>query len=182
VPSPNQSFSNKAVLGIDIATHTGLAFLMGDSHRMKSIHPNSKGFSRVQSIATGVERFLDTWEPDVVVIEANTAGVHGNIASFIATVECATAIKIILFQKQYSWIEVSPLTLKKWTTGNGKADKKEMHDFVQSRWGFSSENTDLVDAYALARLGQQETEQLEKIKGVTFFKSGSFFKSISLSQ
>jgi crossover junction endodeoxyribonuclease RuvC len=149
-----------------------MVLLDGEEPRVKAIQPKLTGFERVQSIANEVLRVLQVWSPDILVFEAIAAGGHGNIKSFVTTVECTTAIKLLAYQCEFNWIDVNPKTLKKWTTGNGNANKEYMAASVQHRWKFTSKNTDVVDAYALARLGQLDEAELKKMPGVSFFRSG----------
>lgn len=149
------------ICGIDSATHTGLVLLdtcTGET-RCRAIEVNSRGFSRLQSIAAQVELSLSTCFPNFCVIEAYAF--TRNVDSFIRLVEVGTVIKQVLFRRDIPWVEVSPTSLKKWTTGSGAADKDRMAVAVAERWGFKNPNTDLVDAYALARMGEMGMEELK---------------------
>jgi len=47
---------------------------------------------------------------------------------------------------------IPPTTLKKYVTDNGRADKSQMMECVNTRWGYSFDIDDLADAYGLARM------------------------------
>jgi crossover junction endodeoxyribonuclease RuvC len=120
----------------------------------------------LQSIANEFQKTLLFWKPDVAVIEGYGNTPKMGVSSFVTVVEVATLLRLSLFQSQIAWIEVPPTTLKKWTTGNGNAKKPDMALAVEQKWNFKNGNDDIIDAYALARLGQVEPEQLFKLKGV----------------
>jgi crossover junction endodeoxyribonuclease RuvC len=141
------------VLGVDPATHIGLALASSENEedRGKAIELDQTGFQRLQSIATEVERTIKVWEPDFAVIEGYAF--CRNIDSFIRIVEVGTAIKQVLFNLKIPWVEVPPTTLKKWVTGKGHAKKEQMAESAKERWLFVSKNSDIIDAYGLAKMG-----------------------------
>lgn len=151
--------------GLDISTCTGMALVGEGEDRGKVIHlSKEKGFSRVQSIAAEVARTIQIWNPSIVVVEKYAF--CRNVDTFITLVEIGTAIKQKLYELGLSWVEVAPTTLKKWTTGKGSADKATMAASVCKRWGYNSTSDDIVDAYALAQMGQLEIGELIGLKGV----------------
>jgi Holliday junction resolvasome RuvABC endonuclease subunit len=162
------------VLGIDIATHTGMVLLDGDEHRAKSIDiKTQKGYGRLQSIAKEVGRTLDLWQPELIMIEGYAKTPVMGIDSFVTVVECSTLVRMALYERGLGWMEVPPTVLKKWTTGKGNADKESMSTYVGNRWGFKNENSDIIDAYALARMGQAGVHELRKLEGVQLVVAGS---------
>jgi crossover junction endodeoxyribonuclease RuvC len=162
------------VLGIDIATHTGMVLLDGDEHRAKSIEVKTqRGYGRLQSIAKEAVRTLTLWEPELVLIEGYAKTPVMGIDSFVTVVECSTLIKLGLYELGLGWMEVPPTVLKKWTTGKGNAKKEDMARSVEERWHFRNENSDIIDAYSLARMGQMGTMELKKLEGVQLVVAGS---------
>jgi crossover junction endodeoxyribonuclease RuvC len=69
---------------------------------------------------------------------------------------------------------VQPTTLKKFVTGNGTAKKNNMMLAVYKKWGYETDDDNLADAYALARVAlaldnqitnyEYEKAALEKVK------------------
>lgn len=152
--------------GLDIATCTGMAMVGEEEDRGKTIEvPKLRGFLRLQSIASEVSETLSVWQPEFMVVE-NYAYVR-NIKAFVTLVEVGTAIRIALRQMSMPWVDVPPTSLKKWTTGKGNASKEEMATSVKQRWGFSSHSHDIVDAVALAQMGQLGWEAVLQVPGVT---------------
>lgn len=160
-------------LGIDIATCTGLALVEGDESRGTTIEaPNGqRGYQRLQLIAGRFIQLLENWNPDIILIEGYGMGMHGNVSSFITVVEIGTMIRMALYQRGRSWWEVPPTTLKKWVTGKGNAKKVDMATHARQKWGYSSPSDDIIDALALAQLGQLPASELMALKGVSLGKS-----------
>jgi len=152
-------------VGLDIATCTGMALVGDDEDRGKTIHlPRERGFLRLQLIAKQVEDTLGVWKPDLIVVEGYAYS--KNISSFITLVEVGTVIRVVLSRLQLPWFEVPVPVLKKWTTGKGNATKDMMALAVRQRWGHTSESHDIMDAFALAQMGQMGEDALLKVTGV----------------
>jgi len=153
-------------MGLDLsATCTGLVVIGEDIERGQTIQtPQHKGFARLQLIAAKVEDALEIWRPEVVIIE--NYAFFRNIDSFIRLVEVGTVIRSILSQRKVPWYTVNVKALKKWTTGNGNAKKPDMADAVKQRWGYQSPSDDIIDGYALAKMGQLPLSELLALKGV----------------
>jgi crossover junction endodeoxyribonuclease RuvC len=151
--------------GLDISTCTGLALVGEGEDRGKTIHlPRERGFLRLQLIADEVAETLLVWQPELVVVEGYAYCV--NLGSFITLVEVGTVIRLVLYRLKLPWVEVVPSVLKKWITGRGNAKKSEMAEAVRLRWGYASKSEDIIDAFALAQMGQLGVVEVLKIKGV----------------
>lgn len=151
--------------GLDIASCTGIALVGEGEDRGKTLEiPKTKGFARLQLIAQNARQTLSQWGPDLVVVEHYAY--CRNIDSFITIVEIGTTIKSVLWQLGLDWYEVPPTSLKKWTTGKGNADKAAMAKSVKERWAYVSDSHDVIDAFALAQMGQMGRDELLKVPGV----------------
>lgn len=152
--------------GLDIATCTGMALVGEGEDRGKTVHlPKQHGFLRLQLVAKQVEDTLAVWNPDLVVVEGYAY--CKNISAFVVLVEVGTVIRSVLYKARLPWVDVPPTVLKKWTTGRGNAKKEQMAVSVSERWKFESKSHDIIDAFALAQMGQMGMEELLKIKGVS---------------
>jgi crossover junction endodeoxyribonuclease RuvC len=152
--------------GLDISTCTGMA-LVGDEEQAKVIHlPKQRGMERLHSIAADVKQTLKDWSPELVVLEGYAY--TKNVSSFIILVEVGTVIRMVLHDLGLPWFEVPVPVLKQWTTGKGNAPKEVMAMHVMQRWLFKHPSNDIIDAYALAQMGQMGAEELAKISGVFF--------------
>jgi Holliday junction resolvasome RuvABC endonuclease subunit len=65
-------------------------------------------------------------------------------------------VRIFLRKKKVEFKIVAPPTLKKWVTGNGRANKKDMLEHVSTKWGINFKDHNLADAYGLARMAMEE--------------------------
>lgn len=159
------------VMGIDPSTKTGLVVIgdskdgnVAESGRLVTF-PKQKSWQRLLSIESDVYRSLVLWQPDRVVIEHYSMGLSSVI---IQLTEIGSVIRRLLYLLHIPFYEVPPSTLKLWTTGKGNADKPLMGTKVLERWGYKSPSNDIVDGYALARMGHLEHTELMTIKGVKF--------------
>ncbi len=153
-------------LGLDISTYVGMA-IVGEEDRGKVVHlDRARGYQRLQMLRQEVERTISIWQPDVALVEGYAFGAAGRSSSIVTLVECGTVVRNALFMMKIPWFEVPPTTLKLWTFGKGSAKKPQMKAAVLSRWGYTSPSDDIVDAYALARMGQIPKEDLLELKGV----------------
>jgi Holliday junction resolvasome RuvABC endonuclease subunit len=143
------------ILGMDISTYVGMAQIGNDADQYKSklLHfPGEKEFKRLQLIAVGVHNTVTEWNPEVICIEGYAIG---NKFTRTEMVECGTVVRLELYRLKKRWYNVPPSVLKKFTTGKGNAKKPDMKAAVQERWGFISKSDDVIDAFALAKMGEQ---------------------------
>lgn len=157
------------VVGIDPSTSTGLVCLDSDSGECVAkqvVFPTRKGFYRLQSIATSVRSLIEEWKPEKVVIEGYA---YGNPHTLVILVEIGTLIRQVMYQQGVDWYTVPPTTVKKFVTGSGSAKKGDMAKSVKEKWGFVNACDDVVDAYALARIGLiLGTESASHLRGIEY--------------
>lgn len=90
---------------------------------------------------------------DIVIFIENYAFASNNL---VRAAEVGGSVKFKIcdwFSNRASFIYIAPATLKKFTTGNGRANKIEMDRAVYKKWGAECPNEDECDAYALAQFG-----------------------------
>lgn len=156
------------VLGIDPSTRTGLVFISLEQAYISTTvlqFPDRRGMFRVQSIAEAFAAYLGERSPDLAVIEGYVQG--PNPATVFKQVEIGTVLRLALHNLGKPWYLCPPSTLKKYATGNGRSKKPEVAAAVKERWGFECPSDDVVDAYVLAKIGQDLAEN-----GVTTALSG----------
>jgi Holliday junction resolvasome RuvABC endonuclease subunit len=156
------------IAGIDVSTKTGIACIDdGAIYDSKLItFKAAKGFDRVRLIANAVKCTLEDWKPDLIVIE----GYGFASLTLVCSVEIGTGIRLAIRELGHAgWYTITPSSLKLITSGKGNADKAAMAAAVKERWGFESKYDDVIDAYALCRVGEQIHSQAYKNlpKGVT---------------
>lgn len=145
------------ILGIDSSTKTGLVVLDDDEPYVKLLKiENTVGFERLQLIAANFEQFLEARRPQVAFIENYALGLQKSGDTVITQVEIGTILRMVLYKRRIPWRLIRPNTLKLWVGGPGYGGMKkdQMGRKVQERWGFTNSSDDVVDAYALARMGQ----------------------------
>ena len=68
--------------------------------------------------------------------------------------ELGGMFKLEASQYEMEILIVPPATLKKWVTGKGNADKKQMKAAVRKRWKYDFKSDDECDAVALLYFGE----------------------------
>jgi crossover junction endodeoxyribonuclease RuvC len=167
------------ILGLDVSTFVGMCLLVDPDQtdsQVKSLlinYPKLRGYERLQSIARGVAMVVDEWQPDVVFIEWYAFGG----CQIVQMVEVGTFIRKVLYDRGLDWYDCTPSTVKLFTTGKGNAKKPDMAAAVQQRWGFTHKSDDVIDAFAIAKLGQHVLTLPETPKGVKKWNDGSQSKA-----
>jgi crossover junction endodeoxyribonuclease RuvC len=151
------------IVGIDASlTSTGVAVLNDSLHT-----------EVIKSKKTGPERLIEIrariWEivfgAELVVIEGY-AFAKGNQAHQMG--ELGGLLRVMFHEMRLNWIEVAPGQVKKFATGKGNADKRDMAVGVYKRWGREFTTGDEMDAFVLALIGQAYHQGL--VDGLTAFQ------------
>lgn len=108
-----------------------------------------RGTARLSSLQEGVRAFLRS-DPALVALEGYSFGSPGKQH---AIAEWGGVLRLLLFKENVPFIVVPPSTLKKFATGKGNADKREVAVAVARRWDVEG-NEHEVDAYVLYRIAQ----------------------------
>lgn len=143
------------LVGIDPSlSRTSLVFRADDATAVARIETAPSAFAsspaRLDAMHTLLVQHLRTHKPELAVIEGYAFAVK-----FVAhsALEWAGLLRLTLWREGVPYIEIPPMTLKKYTTGSGKAEKSMMLRDVYRRWGFIAEHNDDADAFALSQLG-----------------------------
>lgn len=151
--------------GIDLASsHVGVSIL------------NEKGdLDHLSRKATAAANFKSKWDRYAVVVghvmneilprkptlrRIAIEGYGGNFKnSLIPGVECGTILRIALIKADLMdlVVEVPPLSLKKFVTGNGTAGKEMIIAYIFKNYGLMPPDNDQADAYGLAQLARKST-------------------------
>jgi len=129
----------------------------------EDVYHNAAAIAR--KIGTKVTRI----KPDLVILEGLSFGNLGNMTRDLAGLQFAIII-YIRYHLHYepTIVIVPPPTLKKFATGNGRAEKQDMIDKVPTNTATLFKNSgfkkttglgDLSDAYHLAKYGQVKYPQ-----------------------
>lgn len=148
------------VLGLDVATHTGVAvFTEGVIVHREVVYFPPEGkhaanhpsrYARYSRYGAAIEDLLTQWAVTHVFIEGYG---YANKFTLATLVELGTTVRQVLHESDARWYEVPPGKLKKFVTGSGVAKKDLMLLNVFKRFGVSCESDDEADAVALAYFG-----------------------------
>ena len=142
------------IMGLDLSLlHTGVIVLDGKEIAYHStISPKSKNSERLVNIEDDLNSYINCGI-GLVVIEGYAFS--PDFGRMFSLGEIGGVVKRNLFLKNIRLISVAPNTLKKYVLGTGSAPKNKMILGVYKKWNIELDTDHEVDAYALARLGQE---------------------------
>ena len=152
----DQSYSSTGVVLIE--NDTVLDFQKFTSDKSKDI------FERCWDVVAQIRQYMQKHNPDYIALEGLAFGMMGNATRDLAGLQ----FSIITVARYIDLINidiVTPLTLKKFATGNGKAKKDDMMASLPTETlemfknkGFKKTTglADLADAYFLAKFMQDK--------------------------
>lgn len=107
-------------------------------------------FNRFAALSQAIADYAYQVQPDIILIEGPANNYRGNA---IYLPEFCGIVKHELTKLCPTIHEIPPTTIKKWTTGKGRADKKQMAKAIYERWGVKFKTDDEADAFALFKYG-----------------------------
>ena len=133
------------VLSLDIATHCGF-------YSTKAAGTWNFSQSTAKNAMSQYEVFYDTLKHfilthDIKQIVAEDVNVRGQFIAMRKLSEFRGILCLVCSQlhlPQPTFVNVT--TIKKWATGDGKADKKKMIKFCKERWGIDPVDDNMADA------------------------------------
>jgi len=158
-------------LGLDLSlAGTGIVAL-GTVEGQEIMHESriesaKHGVQRVLEIESEVTAVITKYKPSLVCLEGY-AFARANQAHQIGELGGVIRRMLTIIMGEELWIEVSPGQVKKFATGSGNAKKDQVMLGAYKRWGYEADNSDLADAFVLAKIGQillqggLECEQLQ---------------------
>jgi Holliday junction resolvasome RuvABC endonuclease subunit len=160
------------ILGLDVSTYIGCHLIDeidNNANKSKLIHfKEYKGFKRLTCLEQSIGNLLDEWQPEHVIIEGYALGSKNNL---VLMVEVGTLVRRQCYLRGLPYWTVPPNTLKLWTAGKGNAQKPDMAAAVHKKWGFTNKSDDIVDAFALAKMGEAilaDPDLVKSLKGVKY--------------
>jgi len=146
------------VLGIDPGSRTtGFGVIRRDGSRLIAlgegrivVPPVDDPPTRLFALTAEVERLVERFRPDAVVLESLFHGV--NSRSLIVLAQARGAILAALGRTRMMTAEYSPAEVKRALTGNGRADKVQVAKMVRLLLGLepAARSADATDALAVA--------------------------------
>lgn len=158
------------VVGIDLSmTRPGIARIYGTGPGGEYVSTSTTVFrssgTRADTLAdrgrriTKLKEQVLTWRNDwttLVVIESPSLGSH--TAGTWDRAGLWWQIVGNLLRQDIPVAEISPLSLKKYATGNGRAEKGEMEDAAERLLGYRLPTNDEADGFFLAQAGAHALE------------------------
>ncbi len=154
------------VLGLDCAIKTGWCLWGDDGHKESGVANFKVYQERVRGkISNGglfvaLRNFVFHEMPEAKMVAVEQAHHRGGYATRLC-VGMTTAVEVACFQRYLSpplWIHT--LTLKKYATGSGRAEKADMIAAAERLIGRSVEDDNEADAVFIAKWGHEEAVRL----------------------
>lgn len=145
----------KRILALDPATSCGFAHSNGECGTWKLRESQAE---HVGHLALRLRDRLDAarkmWGVDLIAFEEASIGgtsmvtkaFHNQLRGIV--VMCAA-------QWQVRWLAINPATLKKFATGNGRADKTQVMRACRTFFGFTPSTSDEADARFVLEMARQ---------------------------
>ncbi len=141
------------VIAIDGAINkNGIAVSYGGEVITEVLYSDKKlkGAERLLDLGARLNELLDTYKPKFAVVEGYS---FGSIGRTFSISEAGGVYRYILAQRNIPIFEIPPTTLKKYITGDGRADKKKMAKVVKSLFDLEFPSADETDAFCLLVAG-----------------------------
>ena len=113
--------------------------------------PQLRDAQRLLALRRHLRDILDVFRPDLCVIEGYAYEGLGKLAELG---EWGGIIKVELEERSIPFFVVAPKRLKKFVAGHGDANKDQMMESVEERYGIVTDNDNLADAIGLAKVGE----------------------------
>lgn len=146
------------IAGLDVSTsRIGYAApdgrLFSISARAGAEDPARRLYELIRDFETILYRYPP--RPELIVIEGYSLASPGRIA-LIRLGEIGGVVRLRLFEREISYVEVPPTSLKRFATGSGSADKPKMIRAAVERGAHlhGINNDDEADAFHLRRMGR----------------------------
>lgn len=154
----------KPVLALDLATRLGWALQTdGDvTHGQITLDHQTDGVvdppKRLLSARRELRKLLRHVAWGGVVVRERPITRAKSAAAIEVAQRLAGQLDTLVAELDVELVEIDPATLKKWTTGNGRAEKDDMVAAVEERWGIKVASHDAADAVALLHWYRGEVE------------------------
>ncbi len=159
------------VLGIDQSYNSsGIVVLEDDDIIHAECFKSNKEFNRfgqAYEITIHIANVIDTFKPDLIAIEGLAFGMKGNVTRDLGGLQFVI-IAHLQEVKKLSVKIIAPLTIKKFATGNGRAQKNAMIESLPNyalniflRLGVKKTTglADLADAFWIAKTAAKKYKE-----------------------
>lgn len=140
-------------LGIDQSLNaTGLCLVdaEGRVHFQQTVNPNKlRGVHRLAYVKAAVKPLLDA-RTKFVAFEGYS---YNSVGRVFELGEVGGVLRLLVHEHQLTYVDVSPVSLKKFATGNTSAEKEDMIAAAR-RSGFDPADDNQADAYFLSQVAR----------------------------
>lgn len=147
--------TNDTILGLDPSTQTGWCVISMDGTKLHwgTLHypPEANRFVRWTRYYNHFLSLVQEYEPKICMIEGYG---YANKFTLATMVEIGALFRMASHSCGLPFIEVTPMSLKKFITGSGAAKKEVMMLELFKRWAVTFDDNNQADAYALAQVGR----------------------------
>lgn len=164
--------NNINIMGIDPSLNgTGIALCSNNKLFFKTIRPvGYSGIKRLLFVENFISNIIKKNQIDIIVRE-DYAYNPLNAKMQYSLGELGGILKRLFFKYKTPYLNVAPTTLKKFITGNGRADKSNIKLFIYKKWNKSFEDDNIADAFGLFKIGEKIVEYLQNKKITLFDKA-----------
>lgn len=150
-------------IGLDLSlTETGVSVIREDGTQVITYHLKTsrpRAGKRLHMIVAEIMKHIHDHQPRALAIERIGANPKSQYTSLMIA-ELHGALKMELYRFAASAFRpnvylVAPLTLKKFITQNGRAQKSDIKMAILKKWDAEFGNDNEADAYGLARMAAQ---------------------------
>ena len=145
---------SKTIIGVDPSMrHTGVCIIAGPMIvATLCVEPPKKltGVLVLQYIADAFEELLEDHTPNAWAIEGYSYGSVGRKAQLA---EVGGVIKLLLANTGTEGIIIAPTRVKKYT-GDGRASKEDIRQYIMQEEGIDTHSYDIADAMVIGRIAQ----------------------------
>jgi len=153
-------------LGLDLSLrHTGIAIVNEEKFVKSEIIDCSvlRGMERIKVIRETIKKVLEEYKPELTAIENYAFGCRGRAVFNLG--ELGGVIRFTLYSLKIPYIEIAPMTAKKFLTGKGNAEKNQMLMYALKNYKLEFDNDNECDAFALALMTRAvSTKDLSGLK------------------
>ena len=144
---------------------TGMVALSKDAKIIRAINIKPpvrlRNAPRLAWILSNIKACYYETQPDLVVIEDYAFAARGMVFSIG---ELGGSIKLWLWENDIPYLLINPSHLKKFVSGKGNCPKERILLAAYKKWHIEIPQTDIVEAYGLARIGLEVSNMLKTTK------------------
>lgn len=145
--------NEKVYVGIDPSTKTGLVVIDKEGNVLQAGELRSEYKDdprRMLDLAKKLRKHLTKYS--VVCIENWSYNSSGRGVSVQYGI--GWAFRFVLFEQSIPYAEIAPTSAKKFATGSGRANKQDIINAAEDKFGFATKSDNVADAFFMAHIAR----------------------------